>query len=201
MALQGRMIVAILMLSEITSAIVHPIVPHGNSVWALHIHLHQVPFILFQHIRHVLYEKYLTLSLSISLFNWLRSEIFLSDSPSVPVWNWYHFLLLLIIQVFLIYISFIPWLVFTGVTIRIYICPQIWHWYIFPFAIFSICLVGPSSDLSKQFSQRIFHQWSWNGGNLVSVPSTRLWNIMVDEIFYIRDDNSFNFITGLHRPS
>ena len=53
--------------------------------------------------------------------------------------------------------------VITGVTIRLYIWPQIIHCVICLFYIFKHYLVSTYSDHPKPFFYRIFHQWSCHG--------------------------------------
>ena len=53
--------VAVLIFSDVPSATIHPIVPHVHWVGLVHIHLHQVPFLVSRPFRNVLNEKYLIL--------------------------------------------------------------------------------------------------------------------------------------------
>ena len=61
MALYSRIFVAILILSDVTPETIHTIVPHGNMIRLVHIHLHQVPFSLCWPWKHVLNKKYFPL--------------------------------------------------------------------------------------------------------------------------------------------
>ena len=68
----------------------------------------------------------------------------------------------LIINVLLIFASFVTWPINNIFTITLYIWPQIRHWFICPSSIFSCWLVGTSSDHSKLFFHIIVYQFSLN---------------------------------------
>ena len=143
------MIGTILILSEISPEMLHPIVPHGNRVCAVHVHLNQVPFNLCWPSRYLINEKELIFfSFSANFQLDQCSEIFLYEPPWVSLWNWYHLLLFMIIWVFLVFDFFLFWLVITGVTIRLCIWPKIWNWEIYPPDISwscSVCVCNPAS--------------------------------------------------------
>ena len=69
-ALRSRMFVAGIILSDVPLAMIHSICPHGNRIWLVHIHLHQVPFILCWPWMHVLNKKSLFFYISVSLLRW-----------------------------------------------------------------------------------------------------------------------------------
>ena len=53
--------ILVLILSDLSSATIHPIVTHGHLVRLVHIHLDHIPFSVSQHGRPVLNEKELIL--------------------------------------------------------------------------------------------------------------------------------------------
>ena len=158
-------------MSGIPLAMVHPIHPYGDRILLVHMHLYQVTFSLcwpfsygLDELERILWFFNITFQLSQfslvtpSMYNWFLA------------WYWYHLLLFLIIQVILVFASLITWPIITVVAIRLYIWPQIRHWFICPPSIFRFCFVGPSSDHSNSFFQIIFHQWSCYGGNSGVLP-------------------------------
>ena len=56
-SLHSRIFFEVLVLSDVPSATIHPIVPHVNWFQQVHIHLHQVPSSISRPFRHVLNEK------------------------------------------------------------------------------------------------------------------------------------------------
>ena len=119
----------------------------------------------------------------------------------VHVWNWYHFLMLLILQALLLFASFPLRPVIAVVAIRLYIWPQIWHWIKCPPTISCCFLVVPSSDSSQPYLQSIFTNGPYIVLNLVFTSSTCLRITVVDGIFSILSNNYFNFIPFLPSTS
>ena len=72
-ALYSGVFVVVLILSNVPSATIHSIVPHGKWVQLVHIHLHQVPFIISQPGRHVINEKCLSFDIWMSFLSWLNA--------------------------------------------------------------------------------------------------------------------------------
>ena len=165
MTLHYRTLGVILVVSDVLPSLVHPVISHSNWIWLYHIHLYQILFSQYWSCRSVIDEKELilwSLNVNFNLAQWFL--VILSEPSWVTVWNSYNFFLLLIIRVFLFIASFINWTIISGITIRIYFWPQSRHWFIWPPTILRRCLVGPSSNQSKPFYQRIVRQWSFHSG-------------------------------------
>ena len=58
---------AVLAVSDVLSALIHPIIFHGNRFWLVHIYLYQVPFNMCRPFIFLIDEKSLSFEVSISL--------------------------------------------------------------------------------------------------------------------------------------
>ena len=176
---------AVLLVSGVPPALVHPIILHGKWIQMVHIHLYQVPFSLCRPCRYVLDERDLTLWTFNSNFDLPQCSLVTpSDTPWVNMWIWYHSMLP-ITKFLLIFASFVAWPINTGDTTRLYIWPQTRHWFIFPPTILRCCLVGSSYYHPKPFFRLLFTNGPDGVENMVPISYTFFCITMVGGIFYI----------------
>ena len=153
------------MVYDVPPTEVHPIFPHGNRVRLVYVHMKKLPFGLLQRLMDIINESeliLLSLDLNFQFDQW--SEISLYEPPWVPVWDWYPLILIVVDWVILVFYSFLPWLLITGITVWLSIWPKIRHCFILPLVISCIFLLGMSSYYSKTSSHKVVCHWSWHGG-------------------------------------
>ena len=104
-----RLIGSFLVVSDLLSNSLQPIIPHGNRIRIVNIHQNQVSFILWQHCRYLLNEKYNILwyfNVTFNMAEWYL--VLMSEPPWVPACNWWKYLMIMILLGILVFYYLVP---------------------------------------------------------------------------------------------